>query len=124
MFVAETLDHSLYLRDQGVDGGLTIRALDVRDGLASTDPNRVAHRSDAYLVFWFLFQILGGQVLMLILIGTFVFTRARRHASLVNFCASYVLTGICSSLLCVLVLICSANGPNKMQTVCRPVKGT
>ena len=99
MVAARLFDRSIFLHNEDSSGGLTLHALDARDDLASTDPTRVAHRSNAYLVFWFLFQILGGQVLMLVLIGTFLFTRARRHASLVNLCASFVLTGICSSLL-------------------------
>ncbi|KZV72035.1 hypothetical protein PENSPDRAFT_684058 [Peniophora sp. CONT] len=113
---AQLLDHSSYIiRNQGVGRSLTSRALNSRDGLASTDPTHFAHRSDAYLAFWFMFQILGGQVLMLVLIGTFLFTRARRHMSLVNLCASFVLTGICSSLL---LYAGQLKGPEPNLTLC------
>jgi len=74
-----------------------------------------AHRSKAYIVFWFLFQIGGGQVLMPVLIATFLFSRAQRHITLVNFCACFVLTGLFSSLL---LYAGQLTGPEPDLTLC------
>lgn len=52
------------------------------------------------LAIWFSFQILGGQIMMPILVATFVFSKtAKRDPTLVNLCGTFILTGFCGCLL-------------------------
>jgi len=48
---------------------------------------------------WIVFQVAGGQVLLPILVATFLFTRATRHPTLINMCITWMLSSTVSCLL-------------------------
>ncbi|KAI0372201.1 hypothetical protein BV20DRAFT_1050958 [Pilatotrama ljubarskyi] len=54
----------------------------------------------ADLVVWFIFKILGDQILLSLLVATFLFSRTIvRHPTMVNVCCTWILTGVIASLL-------------------------
>lgn len=68
------------------------------------------------LAIWFSFQILGGQIMMPILVATFVFSKtAKRDPTLVNLCGTFILTGFCG---CLLLYAGQAYGPEPSKGLC------
>ncbi|KAH9891684.1 hypothetical protein C8Q73DRAFT_762976 [Cubamyces lactineus] len=54
----------------------------------------------ANLIMWFIFEIGGDQVLLPLLVATFLFSRKLvRHPTMINVCCTWILTGVVSSLL-------------------------
>ena len=58
----------------------------------------------ALLDAWFTFQILGGHVLVPVLVVTFLFSKAKRDATLINFGFTLILSSIANCLLSVIPL--------------------
>ncbi|TFY70656.1 hypothetical protein EVG20_g2344 [Dentipellis fragilis] len=71
--------------------------------------------SSPKLVAWFFLQIAGSQVLMPILVATFLFSKARRDATLVSFCATFIPSGISA---CLLLYAGQATGPEPNKALC------
>jgi len=70
----------------------------------SADPGsfKIKLSPEAALVLlrtWFVLLLAGGHVLLPILAATFAFSRAKRHATLINMCITWILTTVISSLL-------------------------
>jgi len=51
------------------------------------------------IIAWTVFQVAGGQVLLPILVATFLFSRATRHPTIINMCITWILSSIVSCLL-------------------------
>ncbi|THH20101.1 hypothetical protein EW146_g1178 [Bondarzewia mesenterica] len=91
------------------------------DGVAAasaTDFSAItAHaHAQAKLAAWFSLQIVGGQVLMPLLVATFVLSKtARRDPTLVNLCGTFILTGFCG---CLLLYAGKATGPEPSKGLC------
>ncbi|KAI0060551.1 hypothetical protein BV25DRAFT_944330 [Artomyces pyxidatus] len=67
------------------------------------------------LAFWFFFQISAGHVLLPILVATFLFSKAKRDITLVNLCATFIVTGICA---CLLLYAGQYKGPQPDKVLC------
>ncbi|KAI0060550.1 hypothetical protein BV25DRAFT_1827732 [Artomyces pyxidatus] len=64
-----------------------------------SDKSSIAMQVPASVIVWLVFQIAGPQVLLPILIGTFLFSKARRDVTLINLAATFCVSGVCGSLL-------------------------
>lgn len=51
------------------------------------------------LIAWLVFHIVGGQILLVILLLTFIFTRAKRHPTLINMVATWSITSFIACLV-------------------------
>jgi hypothetical protein len=72
--------------------------LTFRGEAASTAPPHVRALLDA----WFSFHIIGGHFLVPVLITTFLFSKAKRDATLINFGITIILSSITNCLLSVI----------------------
>jgi hypothetical protein len=72
--------------------------LTFRGEVASTAPLNVRALLDA----WFSFHIIGGHFLVPVLITTFLFSKAKRDATLINFGITIILSSITNCLLSVM----------------------
>ncbi|KAI0262173.1 hypothetical protein BC834DRAFT_400412 [Gloeopeniophorella convolvens] len=83
----------------------------------ATDDNTHDHAGNhkVLLGFYFFFQLLGGHILMPLLVGTFMFSRARRDITLVNLCTTFIITAICS---CLLLYTGEFQGPEPDKVLC------
>ncbi|KAI0670779.1 hypothetical protein C8Q78DRAFT_811543 [Trametes maxima] len=64
------------------------------------DAGDVGLNAHADLLIWFIFEIGGDQILLPLLVLTFILSRSiSRHPTMVNVCCTWILAGIISSLL-------------------------
>ncbi|KAI0349464.1 hypothetical protein OH77DRAFT_1525619 [Trametes cingulata] len=64
------------------------------------DAEELGPSAHADLVVWFIFKIGGDQILLSLLVATFLLSRRIvRHPTMVNVCCTWILTGIIASLL-------------------------
>ncbi|KAJ2986876.1 hypothetical protein NUW54_g9593 [Trametes sanguinea] len=64
------------------------------------DAEKLSPETHADLVIWFIFNIGGDQVLLTLLVATFLCSReVTRHPTMINICCAWMLTGIIASLL-------------------------
>ncbi|KAI0000994.1 hypothetical protein BJV77DRAFT_254309 [Russula vinacea] len=78
---------------------------------ASTAPPNVRALLDA----WFSFHIIGGHFLVPVLITTFLFSKAKRDATLINFGITIILSSITN---CLLLYAHEYLGPEPNKTLC------
>ncbi|KAI9058400.1 hypothetical protein FKP32DRAFT_1614858 [Trametes sanguinea] len=68
--------------------------------LPGVDAAELGPDTHADLVIWFIFKIGGDQILLTLLVATFLCSREiTRHPTMINICCTWVLTGIIASLL-------------------------
>ncbi|KAL7279918.1 hypothetical protein ACG7TL_006327 [Trametes sanguinea] len=64
------------------------------------DSKKLSPDPHADLVIWFIFQIGGDQVLLALLVATFLCSRKIvRHPTMINICCTWIMTGIIASVL-------------------------
>ncbi|KAH9976123.1 hypothetical protein BGW80DRAFT_1291502 [Lactifluus volemus] len=88
------------------------------DVLAISTTNSTAidtHHLQVLFDVWFGFHIAGSQVLLPILLATFMFTKARRDATLINLGAALMLSSICN---CLLLYTNEYLGPEPKKPLC------
>ncbi|CDO71493.1 hypothetical protein BN946_scf184909.g87 [Trametes cinnabarina] len=74
-----------------------VHGLQFRKRLNAEESGSDAHTD---MVIWLIFNIGGDQVLLTLLIATFLFSRKiARHPTVLNVCCIWTLTGIIASLL-------------------------
>ncbi|KAA1469862.1 hypothetical protein DENSPDRAFT_835535 [Dentipellis sp. KUC8613] len=95
--------------------------MDIASPIATNGSSVVVHGVSSYaisspkLVAWLFLQIAGGQVLMPILVATFLFSKAKRDATLVNLCGTFIPAGISA---CLLLYAGQATGPEPNKALC------
>ncbi|KAI0648048.1 hypothetical protein C8Q79DRAFT_906641 [Trametes meyenii] len=69
-------------------------------GALGIDAGDIGSNAHADLLIWFIFKIGGDQILLPLLVLTFILSRSiSRHPTMVNVCCTWILAGIISSLL-------------------------